>query len=105
MRGKTLIRGFFCILFCVMMVCGKLPLAIEEKELYALAEEAPDPSQLYAASAVLMDADNGRVLYGKNPINTFLPEQNGQPSPLFLLAILYYPLIKLYRLIHIYRLS
>lgn len=32
------------------------------------AESASEPSlQLYARSAVLMDADSGRVLYGKNP--------------------------------------
>ena len=32
-----------------------------------VAEEGePDPAQLYAASAVLMDADTGRVLYDKN---------------------------------------
>ena len=67
MRGKTIIRGFFCTLFCVMIVCS-LWTAIGREYLHVAAKEAaPDPAQLYAVSAVLMDADTGRVLYGKNP--------------------------------------
>jgi len=68
MRGKKIIRGFFCAFFCMMtLLCGLWP-AVGKNYVYAVAAEgeAPDPAQLYAASAVLMDADTGRVLYGKN---------------------------------------
>lgn len=54
---KRIIRGFFCALLLVLL----LPFG-------ARAEEGQHEFQekLYAASAVLMDADSGRVLYGKN---------------------------------------
>lgn len=51
MRMKKITRGFFCTLF--LLLCAVLPVRGEELELYATA-------------AVLMDADSGRVLYGKN---------------------------------------
>ncbi len=51
MRMKKIIRGFFCAFFLVLSAV--LPVHGEELELYATA-------------AVLMDADSGRVLYGKN---------------------------------------
>ena len=66
MRGKTIIRGFFCTLFCVVIVYGSWTVVGNEYLHAAAEEEAPDPTQLYAASAVLMEADTGRVLYGKN---------------------------------------
>ena len=69
MHGKKIIGGFFCTIFCVMMtLCGSRT-AFGRGMLYVIAAEdaAPDPAQLYAASAVLMDANTGRVLYGKNP--------------------------------------
>lgn len=69
MHGKKIIGGFFCTIFCVMMtLCGSWT-AFGRGMLHVVAAEdaAPDPAQLYAASAVLMDADTGRVLYGKNP--------------------------------------
>lgn len=44
-------------LFC----CAALPARAEEK-----AFGTPEQLQLYAQAAVLMDADSGRVLYGKN---------------------------------------
>lgn len=54
---KKIIRGFFCILFLL------LPM------LTTYAEENTGPAvdmSLHATAAVLMDADSGRVLYGKN---------------------------------------
>lgn len=48
---KKITGGFFCTLF--LLLCAVLPVRGEELE-------------LYAAAAVLMDADSGRVLYGKN---------------------------------------
>lgn len=50
-RFNRLIGGFFCCLF----LCVQIPATVIAKE--------PD---LYATSAVLLDADTGRVLYGKN---------------------------------------
>lgn len=49
-RINRAVGGFFCCLF----LCAQIPV---------FASEEPD---LYATSAVLMDADTGRVLYGKN---------------------------------------
>lgn len=47
-----------------------------KNECYAVAQteesDGKEPLQLYAQAAVLMDADSGRVLYGKNP-NDKLP--------------------------------
>lgn len=56
-------------LLCAQGQAGKhYRTAAQEKETQALAEEAQkDTLQLYAQAAVLMDADSGRVLYGKNP--------------------------------------
>ena len=51
MRMKKITGGFFCALFLLLSV--PQPVHGEEMELYATA-------------AVLMDADSGRVLYGKN---------------------------------------
>lgn len=50
-RFNRLIGGFFCCLF----LCVQMPVVTIAKE--------PD---LYATSAVLLDADTGRILYGKN---------------------------------------
>lgn len=53
---KQIIWGFFCALFLTV-------------QLTARAEEGENPEEqlsLYATAAVLMDADTGRVLYGKN---------------------------------------
>lgn len=50
---KKIIWGFFCALFLTV-------------QLTARAEEAEEEISLYATAAVLMDADTGRVLYGKN---------------------------------------
>lgn len=53
MLGKKIIVGFFCALFLLANI-----------QLAVVAEEG-EKLQLYATSAVLMDAETGRVLYGK----------------------------------------
>ena len=55
MKGKRIIWGFFCALFLWVHM---------ETTLHA-SESSTEPT-LYAKAAVLMDADSGRVLYGKN---------------------------------------
>lgn len=54
MKVRRIIWGFFCALFCWVQIGTS-----------CCASGAEDIS-LYATSAVLMDADTGRVLYGKN---------------------------------------
>lgn len=57
MRGIKIIGGLFCALFWLYF-CGT-----------AVAQEREGGSEeldLYATAAVLLDADSGRVLYGKN---------------------------------------
>lgn len=52
-------RGFFCVLFSGILWM--------ESILYVQnTAEQPVELQLYAQSAVLLDADSGRILYGKN---------------------------------------
>ena len=58
MPMKRIIGGFFCAFFLMFSCAGQVQ-AEEE------ASRIKD-TDLYAASAVLMDADSGRVLYGKN---------------------------------------
>ena len=55
MRMKKIIGGFFCA--CCLL--------LSDMGLRADAAEGA-PGELYATAAVLMDADSGRVLYGKN---------------------------------------
>lgn len=55
MRIKRMVWGFFCVLF---LIAGTT--------LQARGEEPEDGISLYATAAVLMDADTGRVLFGKN---------------------------------------
>ncbi len=55
MKVKRIIWGFFCVLFLGLEI-SKISVAAEEQEKISL----------YATSAVLMDADSGRVLYNKN---------------------------------------
>lgn len=59
---KKIIWGFFCALFLTGFA---KPLVSAETMISAEARAAEELS-LYAAAAVLMDADSGRVLYGKN---------------------------------------
>lgn len=54
---KKTLRKLFCALLGAAMLCPAPALA---------AEELPEPPELYAEAAVLMDADTGQVLYGKN---------------------------------------
>ena len=54
---KKTLRKLFCALLGAAMLCPSPALA---------AEELPEPPELYAEAAVLMDADTGQVLYGKN---------------------------------------
>lgn len=54
MQMKRIVGGFFCALFLNVSLMGE-----------AAASELQEPD-LYAGAAVLMDADSGRVLYGKN---------------------------------------
>lgn len=67
MRIKKIIGGFFTV-WCLLWFLS-VPLQAEETgempRLSALPG-APAESELYATAAVLMDADSGRVLYGKN---------------------------------------
>lgn len=58
MLGKRIIGGFFCALFLLTAVVAETSAETEVPNL-----------QLYATSAVLMDAETGRVLYGKGENN------------------------------------
>ncbi len=53
-KAQRLIRGFFCALLCICLVSEGV-----------LVGQAEEQLNLYATSAVLMDADSGRVLYEK----------------------------------------
>lgn len=63
MRMKKIIGGFFCIFILLFF---QLPLEAAGSAHEPLSS-APEENSLYAAAAVLMDADSGRLLYGKNP--------------------------------------
>ncbi len=54
MRMKKIIGGFFCALLLTFASTAQM------------AEAAGENLSLYATAAVLMDAESGRVLYGKN---------------------------------------
>lgn len=66
-NGKRIIGGFLCALllcvpcFDVVKIKASTDIAVE-----ATAEKNATALSLYATSAVLMDAESGRVLYGKN---------------------------------------
>ena len=47
------------LLACILLI---QPFSAQAKE----SDAADEPDNLYAQSAVLMDADSGRVLFGKN---------------------------------------
>lgn len=57
MRMKKIILGFFYV--CCLFLFTVMPN-------YAAESAPPEDSELYATAAVLMDAESGRVLYGKN---------------------------------------
>ena len=60
MRMKKIIGGFFCA--CCLLF-SQMALRTEAAE---PVPSPPEENSLYATAAVLMDADSGRVLYGKN---------------------------------------
>ncbi|MCI9143108.1 MAG: D-alanyl-D-alanine carboxypeptidase, partial [Lachnospiraceae bacterium] len=64
---KKIIGGFLsvCCLLWTLSLSARAGEAEETERLSALPG-APAESELYATAAVLMDADSGRVLYGKN---------------------------------------
>ena len=68
-RTKQIPALLMAGLFCACLMLPAAPVRAEETAVKQDTEEAsPDETlQLYAQSAVLMDADSGRVLYGKNP--------------------------------------
>lgn len=73
MRIKTRVGGFFCTLFLMTVITVQTVRADqsispqpEGTQQEAFHDPADDIS-LYATAAVLLDADSGRVLYGKNP--------------------------------------
>ncbi len=49
------VLGLFLVIFLILSDCGK-----------AYASDPPKENELFAKSAVLMDADSGRILYAKN---------------------------------------
>lgn len=70
MLGKRIIGGFLCALFLManIVVAGQqeyVQPASADFVLYQKETPKAEQLQLYATSAVLMDADTGRVLYGK----------------------------------------
>lgn len=77
-------RGFFCALFagimCLESLCGLQfrEDIIKDHEptsgiLYETGEsDLPQELMLYAQGAVLLDADSGRVLYGKTKLPPWL---------------------------------
>ncbi len=50
------LRRYICVLCCLLLLLRQAPGHAQE----------PEPGELYAQAAVLMDADSGRVLYDKN---------------------------------------
>lgn len=70
MRMKRMTGGFFCALLAVALGLGAyFPFHARAVAADIQAEEAAGAAEkisLYATAAVLMDADSGRVLYGKN---------------------------------------
>lgn len=50
------LRQYICVLCCLLLLLRQTPGHAQE----------PEPGELYAQAAVLMDADSGRVLYDKN---------------------------------------
>ena len=70
---KKRIWSFFCSFFLITIITGQVVMASEPIP-YRTVEDDTDTAvfapaediSLYATSAVLIDADSGRVLYGKN---------------------------------------
>ena len=73
MWRKKQVWGFFCVLLLLASLTGQVRAAQipgESREAENIREiEPPDPEEeipLYASAAALIDADSGRILYGKN---------------------------------------
>lgn len=72
MRIRKQVWGLFCPLFLTLVmsvrdVCAAQPMILQTEDV--TQENYADPASdisLYATAAVLLDADSGRVLYGKN---------------------------------------
>lgn len=65
LRMKKIIGGFFCAC-CLLLFQQPLGAAAANAATGPISEP-PEESSLFATAAVLMDADSGRMLYGKNP--------------------------------------
>lgn len=68
MLVKRILGGFFCALFLLtnIVVAMEPEQPVNSTQVVSEPIEQIKESQLYATAAVLMDADTGRVLYGKN---------------------------------------
>ncbi len=66
MRMNRIIWGFFCVLSLLLSSASAVPGAYCKAQESEQAADVPSDFSLYATAAVLMDADSGRVLYGKN---------------------------------------
>lgn len=69
MKRKNRIKAVFLLLFC-LMAYGSAPFSltytVQAQEADSVESAEIKPSELYARSAVLMDAESGRILFGKN---------------------------------------
>lgn len=64
---SKIIRGFFCAFIIGFVLCARQVSATGTEEQTVQTEEFEEfEDTLYATAAVTMDADSGRVLYGKN---------------------------------------
>ena len=69
-KKKSRYRHWKGILFgvCILLAGNNLPLDVNAGETQRnTTEQEKTPGELYARSAVLMDADSGRILFAKNP--------------------------------------
>ena len=59
---KRIVKYILVVLICISQLCTNLSVICYADN----REDAPKETELYAKSAVLMDADSGRILYSKN---------------------------------------
>ena len=66
--GKRIV----CVILFLTLIFISLPgmslKALEEEKTKETEQKIEEPQNLYAQSAVLMDADSGRILFAKNEI-------------------------------------
>lgn len=79
------LKGLFLLFICVSLIFVNMSVAAENKQEEKKQGGKPEFS-LYAKSAVLMDADSGRVLYGKDE-ESFLPNASTTKIMTCILAI------------------